>query len=300
MEPNKLQRVLDALLPHSVTLQRSDPVSGGCISEASRVTVQDSNGNKRHYFVKRNHCDFLNNFQCERNGLAAIQASGSIKVPKPIGLGLHDTQAWLILEWVEPGVKCKNFFAQFGQRLANLHRCTKSMETGWEEDNYLGATRQQNAPMLHWSEFFAQRRIEAQLKLGVENQRFPSRLITEIRQIVERMDRILAGSESETSLLHGDLWSGNYLADAEGNPVLVDPAIYRGNREAEFGMLKLFGGCPASFYDAYHQTYPLAAGWERRNHVYVFYHLLNHLNLFGAGYLEDCQRMAARILSESS
>lgn len=300
MQPDKLQTALEKLLPGTITVLRTEPVSGGCISEAARATVRDSNGDARNYFVKRNSTNFLRNFQCERNGLAAIEASGTMKVPSPIAVGLHDDQAWLVLEWVEHGKKGTDFFTEFGKQLAELHRCTRSTGAGWEEDNYLGATIQSNSPMPHWVEFFAEHRIEAQLKLAVDHHRLPKRVIESLEKIIRRMDRILAGSESDTSLLHGDLWSGNYLADECGNPVLIDPAVYRGNREAEFGMLKLFGGCPDTFYEAYDGTYPLAAGWERRNRVYILYHLLNHLNLFGSGYLSDCEKMAARILSESS
>ena len=111
------------------------------------------------------------------------------------------------------------------------------------------------------------------------------------------MEQLLAGSESSTSLLQGDLWSGNYLCDNAGTAVLIDPAVYYGNREAEFGMLRLFGSCPGRFYDAYQEAFPLAGGWQQRVNVYVLYHLLNHLNLFGRGYHSQCCETAAEILS---
>jgi fructosamine-3-kinase len=117
-------------------------------------------------------------------------------------------------------------------------------------------------------------------------------------QIIDLMDDLLEGREDQTSLLHGDLWSGNYLCDREGDAVIIDPAIYYGCREAEFGMLRLFGSCPGDFYESYLDTFPLPAGWQRRVSVYVLYHLLNHLNLFGTGYRSQCQRLAAEILRQ--
>ena len=111
------------------------------------------------------------------------------------------------------------------------------------------------------------------------------------------MDDLLAGRDDQTSLIHGDLWSGNYLCDSEGGPVIIDPAVYYGCREAEFGMLKLFGSCPNEFYEAYDDVFPRRDGCQRRTDVYVLYHLLNHLNLFGRGYLDHCRQVAAEVLS---
>ena len=135
-----------------------------------------------------------------------------------------------------------------------------------------------------------------QLRWGVDRGGIDGGLRRSLEELIAKLPEILEGRDDETSLLHGDLWSGNYLAAEDGRPVIIDPAIYHGCREAEFGMLRLFGGCPETFYEAYRAAWPLPDGWQRRTNVYVLYHLLNHLNLFGGGYAGSCRETAAEIL----
>ena len=248
--------------------------------------------------VKSNHQQFVDNYRCEWNGLTAIERTGTIRVPRLIASGIVEDEAWLILEWVKRGKKTSNFFESFGRQLATMHLTTRGHEIGWEQDNYLGASLQRNQAKQNWPDFFASQRITMQIRMASDQYDLPQSFLSQLEKIASAMGSVLQGSEPETSLIHGDLWSGNFLSDEEGKPVLIDPAVYRGNREAEFGMLRLFGNCPALFYDSYHESFPLPDGWENRCNVYVLYHLLNHLNLFGPSYLEDCQRMCSTILSE--
>ena len=181
-------------------------------------------------------------------------------------------------------------------QLAKLHRQSRGHEIGWHRDNFLGAAPQPNARCDRWAEFVALHRMGHQLRWAINQGHSDELLTRDVNVIIQRMDDLLDGRADETSLLHGDLWSGNYLCDDMGRPVIIDPAVYRGCREAEFGMLKLFGSCPPEFYHAYQTAWPMPEGWERRTDIYVLYHLLNHLNLFGSGYLSQCRSLASSIL----
>lgn len=295
---SELQQALSSLLSFPVTVVETQSLSGGCISNAQRVQVRNGAGSTFQYFVKSNQAAFLGNFQAEWEGLAQLGNAGAIRVPQGVAVGAAGEQAWLILQWVDQKRPPQDFFERFGRELAGLHRATQGSRIGLDADNYLGSARQINAPCDTWTSFFAQRRIEFQLRWAKDQGLADTRLQRDVGQIVQEMERLLSGSELATSLLHGDLWSGNYLCDAEGAPVLIDPAVYFGNREAEFGMLRLFGSCPDRFYDAYQEAFPLVGGWQRRVNVYVLYHLLNHLNLFGPGYHDQCCETASKILRD--
>lgn len=280
-------------------------VSGGCISVAYQVLIRRETGETQKLFVKQNQLDFYDNFDCECAGLKQLADVGAIRVPQPVCVACTAEAAWLITEWIDsPSPKQRaaadssKFYETFGQQLAALHAQTHGTAIGWHRDNYLGAARQCNdSTGDDWAAFVGQQRLGYQLDWAGRQGLVSGQLHRDASQIVLRLPELLRGRPSGSSLLHGDLWSGNYLVDAAGQPVLVDPAIYRGCREAEFGMLRLFGNCPAAFYAAYHERFPLAEGWQRRVAIYQLYHLLNHLNLFGSGYLDACQRTARGILA---
>jgi fructosamine-3-kinase len=293
---SQLQQALAELLHSPLAVLQEQGVSGGCISDARRVRVRTDDGRECDYFVKSNGVSFLDNFHAEWDGLDRLAGADAIAVPRPIAVGSSGGRAWLVLEWVDQGSASTDYFETFGRQLARLHQVTEGNEIGLPRNNFLGSATQINTPCDRWPEFVAQHRIGYQLRWATDQGLADSQLQRDVAEIVERMDELLAGSEPSTALLHGDLWSGNYLCGADGQPVLIDPAVYYGNREAEFGMLKLFGSCPPRFYDAYDETFPFAQGWGRRVNVYVLYHLLNHLNLFGRGYHHQCCSVAAEIL----
>jgi len=289
------------LIDPSTKISQVRPIAGGCISNAMRITLESDRLGHRTVFAKANATSFETNFRSEWDGLIALAAADSILVPKPIAVGTVAERSWLITEWVETQLQLENFFEEFGRQLAELHRLTTGSLIGWPHDNYLGAAIQPNAATGTWVEFVAQNRIGYQLRWAIDQQRVNAKLRRQCEAIVAAMPELLAGRVDETSLLHGDLWSGNYLfgtvnENVAGVPVIIDPAVYYGCREAEFGMLKLFGSCPPEFYDAYQSTWPMADGWQRRTNVYVLYHLLNHLNMFGSGYLGQCHHLAGEIL----
>lgn len=293
---NDFETALKCLVPGLKRVDDVRAVAGGCISEANRVAIRRDDGRRDVLFVKRNDASFLDNFRCERDGLVRLREPSVIAVPVPLAVGETNGSSWLITGWVEPGRPDDGFFARFGRELAELHRVTSGDRIGLERDNYLGAAEQSNGASESWPRFVADRRIGFQLDWAQRQGLASGGLAAACGQIIDRMEELLGGREDKTSLLHGDLWSGNYLCGDEGQPVIIDPAVYYGCREAEFGMLRLFGSCPGEFYEAYQQAFPMPSGWQRRVSVYVLYHLLNHLNLFGSGYLTQCQTLAAEIL----
>lgn len=280
---------------------RSEPVSGGCISQAYRVSVRSSEGKLRDVFVKRNAASFFENFACEHQGLKLLSGVEAIRVPQPLKVEQTKQHAWLVTEWIAAPTRTRSqtstsFYELFGSQLAALHRRSRCHTIGLEQDNYLGAARQLNTPTADWIDFFGQQRLDYQLRWARQQGLVAPPLQRVIERIIANLPELLSGREPINALLHGDLWSGNYLADEQNQPVLIDPAVHYGCREAEFGMLQLFGNCPAAFYAAYQDAYPLPAGWQRRAEVYQLYHLLNHLNLFGRGYLAACLDLAGKLL----
>ena len=274
-------------------------VSGGYISQAFRVTIESENGTQQ-LFAKANSSDFLDNFRAEADGLKRLATPAVLRVPQPRTIQSINGHAYLVMDWIiKPSdhhtSNSTRFYEKFGRQLAELHRATSGRQIGLDYDNFLGAAKQINSPESSWHQFFAKHRLGFQLQWGLTQHLITNELRNLVEKIIDLLPKILATNDSTTSLLHGDLWSGNYLMDQQGEPVLIDPAIYHGHREAEFGMLKLFGGCPQRFYDAYEEAWPLEAGWQSRSQVYVLYHLLNHLNLFGQSYLADCLRLGQKI-----
>lgn len=306
--PTSLQQAIDRLLPDPPSLVEMQSVGGGCISQATRAVVQSrsvvqskssrhsKSGEQSTLFVKSNSPSFLDNFRCEQEGLRRLADAGTIRVPRPIACGEAAGRAWLILEWIDQATPEADFFPAFGRQLAELHRATRGRTIGLDHDNFLGSARQPNRAAACWTEFVADRRLGFQLRWASDQGLADGMLRRDVDQIIRRLPELLEGRDDLTSLLHGDLWSGNYLSDLDGRPVILDPAVYHGCREAEFGMLHLFGACPPTLEEAYQSVWPMPDGWQQRTKVYVLYHLLNHLNLFGLGYAGQCRSLAAEIL----
>ena len=257
---------MNAALREQLGITVANPVSGGCIHDCYRATVQG-----KQCFVKVNDERYADAFAAEAEGLAALRASG-LRAPQPLAQGSGGGQSYLLLEYLE--LKNNGDFAALGRMLANAHR-QPGPRFGWARDNYIGSTPQLNGWCDDWVEFWRERRLRPQIELAARN-----------GCKIEMADAaaVLADHKLQPSLLHGDLWSGNAGFTREG-PVVFDPAVYYGDREADLAMTELFGGFPREFYEAYNETWPLDAGYARRKHLYNLYHLLNHLNLFGGGYL---------------
>ncbi len=189
--------------------------------------------------------------------------------------------------------------AMFAAEAAGLDeiRNTGTVRFGWGRENTIGSTPQINTPSDDWIEFWRERRLGKQLELAAHSG-YCGRLQRQGERLLGKFAGLFAGYRPLPSLLHGDLWSGNYAADAEGNPVIYDPAPYYGDREADLAMTELFGGFGRAFYNAYQQAWPLDDGYRTRKTLYNLYHILNHLNLFGGGYLGQAESMIDSLLAE--
>ena len=263
-------------------------VGGGSINQAFRVC-----GEGGPLFVKINDADALPAFEAEAEGLAALEAGGGIAVPATVALGCAGDTSYLVLEWVELGGKTTAAQARLGTGLARQHRNTAE-SFGWHRANTIGATLQTNTPTPSWQEFLGDQRLGYQLSLAAQ-QGFPEAGLARGRRLLGRLEEFFQGRNPEASLLHGDLWSGNWGADSAGTPLIYDPAVYYGDREADLAMTRLFGGFGGAFYSAYEREWPLDAGWEARVDLYNLYHLLNHYNLFGASYLQQIRGCLDRL-----
>jgi protein-ribulosamine 3-kinase len=247
------------------------PVSGGCIHRCYRVTQG---------FLKVNDAGMADAFAAEAEGLTALRHAGAF-APVPIEHGLDAGDAYLLMQWLE--LRSSGDFAALGRMLAQVHSST-SQRFGWTRDNYIGATAQRNDPSEQWKTFWRERRLDPQLELARRNG---------YSLDLDRVCDLLDGHEPQPSLVHGDLWSGNVGFLEDGSPALFDPAVYYGDREVDLAMTELFGGFPPAFYSAYG---PMPAGYEKRKHLYNLYHLLNHLNLFGGGYLAQVKSTLSFLL----
>jgi len=253
------------------------PVGGGDISAAWRVKTEGSS-----VFLKTGPADSLAMFQAEADGLRELRKADAIRVPNVLGCVSSESECLLALEWIEFELADSGTERMLGQQLAQQHRYCED-RFGWHKDNMIGATPQHNLWNDDWVEFVAEDRLGFQLELAARNG-FGGDLQIEGDVLRKNLGHFFDDYWPEASLLHGDLWGGNW-ASADGAPVIFDPAVYYGDRESDIAMTKLFGGFGASFYDAYEDAWPLSAGSEQRILLYQLYHVLNHLNLFGGSYL---------------
>jgi len=236
-------------------------------------------------------------FAAEAAGLAELDAARAVRVPRVRASGHTDTAAFLALEWIEAGTADRDCEQRLGEGLAALHAVTAE-RYGWSRDNTIGRTPQANGWMGDWMEFFRERRLRPQLELAVHNG-FAGLLGAYGEQLLEQLPALLAGHQPPASLLHGDLWGGNWLASATGEPVIFDPAVYFGDRETDIAMTRLFGGFGDSFYRAYEAAAALPAEARLRAELYNLYHVLNHANLFAGGYPRQARAIMEHLLAQS-
>lgn len=253
------------------------PVGGGDISAAWHLETDNS-----EIFLKTGRaCDY-DMFAAEAEGLSELAAANVLRVPEVLAIGQDNDNAFLALEWLvleRPGTKSEQLL---GEQLATMHRTVKE-RFGWHRDNTIGLTPQHNNWSTDWLEFVRDRRLGYQLQLAARNG-FTGELQVQGARLIKRLPILFDGYQPVPSLLHGDLWGGNW-SSCKGLPVIFDPAVYFGDREADLAMTRLFGGFGDAFYDAYESAWPMEPGRRERCDLYQLYHVLNHLNLFGSGYL---------------
>lgn len=272
-------------------LTNARPLAGGDINSAYCLQSQN-----RSYFAKLNRPETADMFAAEAESLIELANSKTVRVPAPVAHGSNGQHAFLVLEFIEFGSGGKTSQSLLGQHLALLHQQRQPF-FGWHRDNTIGSTPQPNKRSEDWLEFWRIHRLQHQLHLAA-TKGYRGHLQTNGEQLCHRLREFFDSYQPHPSLLHGDLWGGNTAADQQGNPVIFDPACYYGDREADLAMTELFGGFSPDFYAAYRETYPLDPGYTVRKKLYNLYHILNHLNLFGRGYLTQVENLISTLLSE--
>lgn len=289
-----MEEALSALFGKDVRIAESRPVMGGDVNRACVLKLT----NGRQIFAKLNTLENGDIFTAEAAGLCAIAATGAIGTPDILGSGV-DTEkkcSFLLMEYIESGSRVRDYWETFARQLADVHRAvtdelTAGRKYGFVRDNYIGIRKQKNQVYDSWTAFFRDCRLAPQLEAA--GSCFDKTERKKITVLLDRVEEILV-EPAYPSLLHGDLWAGNFITGTDGRAWLIDPAAYVGHREADIAMTELFGGFPRTFYDAYREAAPMQAGYEDRRDLYNLYHLLNHLNMFGGSYLSGVKRILNR------
>jgi len=261
-----------------VTITKS--LSGGSINRAFEISITNTS-----YFLKYNSAKrYPQMFSSEYKGLQLLVATNSIKIPKPLLFMEGENYSFLLLELIKPKGHTNHFWQIFAEKLAELHRHSTS-SFGLDFNNYMGGLSQSNAKHQHYVAFFIEERLQPQIKIAYDHNLLSRSHI----QMAERLYFELAAilPEEKPALIHGDLWSGNFMSDEYGNPVIFDPACHYGHREADIAMTQMFGGFAPEFYHHYQEYFPMDNGWQDRMKYYRLYPVLIHLNLFGNSYLHD-------------
>jgi fructosamine-3-kinase len=274
----------------SFVLHSASNIGGGCINDARRL--ESATGEV--YFAKANSADFLRLFKAEAKALAEIASTRTVRVPDPICHGTSGNRSFLVMEFLETGQGGAASQLKLGQDLARLHRIEQP-HFGWKIDNAIGATHQPNPASDDWIAFYREHRMAHQFDLAQKK----GRSFQGVESIIKRLPDFFGEYNPFPSLLHGDLWGGNFSVDAEGQPYVFDPASYYGDREADIAFTHMFGGFSKDFYKGYEEIFPLDPGFEIRKTLYNLYHELNHYNLFGGDYARSAQSSINHLLAYS-
>lgn len=276
--PDALADAFEKAIGEKILEARS--IHGGDINEAWKVSTQ-----LNKFFIKVNtSAQAQQMLFTELRGLKLLSDSKTILCAEPITCENTGEYSFLVLSYIEEGIKSNSFWQLFGQQLAELHKQSQE-KFGLNFDNFIGWLPQSNTEHTNWSDFYIQERLAPQLKLAYEQRLIEENWIKTFEQFFKKLPDLLP--EERPALIHGDLWSGNFLANQEGIPVLIDPAPYYGHREVDLAMTRLFGGFSPLFYQSYQENFPLQVGFEERIALYQLYYLMVHLNLFGRTYLNS-------------
>ena len=286
-----IEKTIADSIGKAVEIQTRIEVGGGCINQA--YALQGPNAS---YFVKVNQAQQVDMFAAEYAGLTELRATQTLLVPQPFCYGVVKDSAFIAMQLLHLGPTAGASMPQLGSELAAMHRVTQP-QFGWYRDNTIGSTVQINALCHHWTEFWQQHRLGFQLDLAAKNG-YRGKLQQRGEMLLGKISAFMQHAPA-ASLLHGDLWAGNFAITDSGAPAIFDPAVYYGDRETDLAMTELFGGYTGDFYSAYNNAYPLDTGYSTRKILYNLYHILNHLNLFGGSYLQQSQGMIDRLLSEA-
>ena len=265
------------LLEHGIRIQNIRTVSGGDISDAYLILSSEG-----RFFLKVNSGkDAPHMFATEQMGLELLAQADALATPKVILSGKVGTQAFILMQYIESKRATPQDMEQFGLGLAQLHQYQEDT-FGWDQNNFIGSLPQSNQKHSNWSSFYWEERMLPQLQMAHDSGLLPQKEIPKWESVKHLFDQVF--QETKASLLHGDLWSGNYLISTQGQAFLIDPAVYFGHHEVDIAMSKLFGGFGNSFYDAYYSIWPKIEAHSIRIDLFQLYYLLVHLNLFGSSY----------------
>ena len=271
-------------------IEASVPVTGGCISSGARIDTDSG----KALFLKWNPSSPPGMFEAEAEGLDALADASAVRVPRSFAWRDEPT-AWILMEFITQSPANRDAEQALGRGLADLHAHRVGERFGWERDNWIGSLVQRNTPSEDWGGFWREHRIEPQLALA-------RRSGFARDAVFDALIDIIPGSLSDVAqpqLVHGDLWSGNWFVSDRNEPVVIDPAAYRGHGEVDLAMSELFGGFGEAFYDAYREVQPIPSAYTSyRRDLYQLYYLLAHVNLFGGAYEVPALRAARRVLSE--
>ena len=281
--------LLESIYGGPVQITTSTPTGGGCINQTLVLSL--SNGEK--VFLKHNDHPPDNFFKTEAKGLRLLgEAKNGPRVPRPLGVAPEPKPRFLLLEFIESSPVRDGFHARFARALAAMHRVTQD-GYGLDHNNFIGSTVQKNTLESDGITFFREHRIRFQQELARKTRGLPGDVDRRLDRFCDKLESLLDFTGEKPALLHGDLWSGNYFSGGPDQaPCIFDPAVYFGPREADLAMTELFGRLPQTFYDAYHEAFPLQPGYAERKQIYNLYHLLNHYNLFGGSYLSSVDQIA--------
>lgn len=287
----QVEQDISAYLGRAFHITEKQSIGGGSINNAHRIS--DS---KHSFFVKMNRQQLAYMFDAESRALEELSQARCIKVPEPVATGIWGHESYFIMSWIEFSGKPDG--EMFGCQMAALHRVTHG-QFGFDIDNTIGSTPQLNQWSSDWVDFWGKQRLGYQLDLAKSNG-FGHRLYDLGLKLKDTMAQFYSHYQPLPSLLHGDLWSGNWAADEKGLPVIFDPASYYGDREADLAMMELFGHPGQNFFAAYNEHFPLDEGYSVRKNFYNLYHILNHANLFGSSYAIQAENMMESLLAEIS
>jgi len=288
---DSIVRNIESAIGKTLNNYRLASITGGSINQAHHLQ-----SGQHDYFIKLNQPHLEHMFEAEARGLEEMRALQSVRIPEVICYGQADGYSYLVLEYIKLGSLRGNAGKLLGSQLAELHS-HKHAFFGWNINNTIGSTPQHNDRQHDWLTFWQQHRLGAQLTIAAKNG-FTGRLQLKGQHLLQNLPHFFDNYSPTPSLLHGDLWGGNAGADSAGNPVIFDPACYYGDRETDMAMTELFGGFDSEFYAAYQASYPLDPAYKTRKTLYNLYHIINHLNLFGGGYLGQAEAMIDQLLSD--
>jgi len=280
-----VRRIIEQKL--SIVILSSSKLSGGDINEVYFLTTSKGN-----FVVKLNQKDtFPEMLSKEAKGLDLLR-KGNVITPSVIDEFEQDDLQLIILEHIESETPGNQFWTRFAEDLSTLHR-QHNANFGLDHNNFIGSLPQDNKMLPTWERFFVENRLMPLIKRAFDKGLLNRGHLVKFEEFFKVLRDIIPTEKS--SLLHGDLWSGNLLCGQGQAPVFIDPAVYYGHREVDIAMTKMFGGFDPAFLSQYHELYPLEKGWEKRIEIHNLYPNLVHLNLFGKSYLGGIERVLKKM-----